>query len=328
MTTQRKRLLFIHTGGTIVMQGRPGPLAPALEDVLSYVRGLERLVTVEGVSLCNIDSTDMTPDHWESIAETVAEHRGGFDGFVVLHGTDTMAYSASAVSYMLENLDAPVVFTGSQRPIADLRTDARMNLVHASICATLDLPEVGIYFGRQLLRGNRTTKVSVESYSAYSSPSLPALVEMGVSATLPTPCRRPQGDFRLQRGFERDVAVLTVFPGMPADTLQRVVDAGSKAVVLRAFGAGNLPLAGWPKAIEQAPVPVIITTQCLQGAVELGRYAGSDAARSAGALSAAAMTLEATLTKTMFLMAQPGDFATAWSQDIAGECSTAETIEA
>ena len=314
-----KRLLFVHTGGTIVMQGRPGPLEPVLQDVMSYVRGLEELVEVEGVSLCNIDSTDMIPDHWESMASVVASRRDEFDGFVVLHGTDTMAYSASAVSYLLEGLDRPVVFTGSQRPIADLRTDARLNLVHASICATLDVPEVGIYFGDHLFRGNRTTKVSVQSYSAYASPSLPALVEMGVDVTWPTPCRRPSGPFRLRSGFARDVAVLTVFPGMSASTLRRVVDGGAQAVVLRAFGAGNLPLDGWPEAIAEAGVPVVVSTQCLHGAVELGRYAGSKAAMDAGALSAGALTLEATLTKTMFLLAQPGDFRTMWGHDLAGE---------
>lgn len=322
-----KRLLFVHTGGTIVMAGRPGPLEPVLQDVMSYVRGLEELVEVEGLSLCNIDSTDMTPDHWESIAETVEAQRERFDGFVVLHGTDTMAYSASAVSYLLDGLDRPVVFTGSQRPIADIRTDARMNLVHASICATLDVPEVGIYFGDHLFRGNRTTKTSVQSYSAYGSPSLPPLIEMGVDITRPTPCRRPKRAFRRRTGFDRDVAVLTVFPGMSADTLRRVVDVGARAVVLRAFGAGNLPLDGWPEAIAEVEVPVVVSTQCLHGAVELGRYAGSQAALEAGALSAGAMTLEATLTKTMFLLAQSTPFRQGWSQDLAGEVFTELTFE-
>jgi L-asparaginase len=319
----KPRLLFVHTGGTIVMKGDHGPLQPVLQDVLSYARGLEELVEVEGLSLCNVDSSDMTPEHWELIAGTVAEHRGDFDGFVILHGTDTMAYSASAVSYLLHQLDRPVVFTGSQRPIADLRTDARLNLVHASICATLDVPEVGIYFGDHLFRGNRTTKVSVQSYNAYASPSLPALVEMGVDVAMPTTCRRPKGRFQLRRGFERDVAVLTVFPGMPADTLRRVVDAGARAVVLSAFGAGNLPLDGWPEAIAESGVPIIVGTQCLHGTVELGRYAGSKAALDAGALSAGNLTQEATLTKTMFLLAQDVDFRAGWAMDLAGELSGA-----
>lgn len=322
----RKRLLFLHTGGTLGMapQGDPGPLAPSAyaDNVLPFVRGLERLVDIQGTALCNIDSSDMTPTHWESMAAVVAEHLDAYDGFVVLHGTDTMAYSASAMSLLLHNLPKPVVLTGSQRPIAELRTDARMNLIHAAICATLDVPEVGLYFGDHLFRGNRTTKTSVQSYDAYTSPALDPLVEMGMDVHFPIAARTPSGPFVLRRGFDPAVSVLTLFPGMDASQLDRQVEGGARAVILQAFGAGNVPLRDWPVAIERAVnagVHVILATQCLYGGVELGRYEASAAALKSGALGAGQLTLEACLTKAMFLLAQPVDFRDAWTRDWAGE---------
>ena len=323
----RKRLLFLHTGGTLGMKGDPGPLAPAHYDstVMPFVRGLDELADIEHAYLCNIDSSDMAPQHWQEMARTIAGGLDDFDGFVVLHGTDTMAYSASALSYLLQDLPKPVVFTGAQRPLAHLRSDGRQNLVHAAICATLDVPEVGLFFSRRLTRGNRTTKTSVHSYDAYRSPGLASLVKMGVDIAYPTPARRPKGPFRLRSGFDERVAVLHLFPHIPARTLDALVDDGVRAVLLLAFGAGNLPLQGWPQAIEratQAGVAVIVGTQCLDGGAELGRYAGSAAARDAGALVAGAMTVEGALTKAMFLLGQskdPQEFRLSWPVNLAGE---------
>lgn len=325
----RKRLLFLHTGGTLgmVSQGNPGPLAPSAyaENVLPFVRGLEELVHIEGLVLCNLDSSDMSPPLWERLAQTIAQNLGDYDGFVVLHGTDTMAYTAAALSYLLHNLPRPVVLTGSQRPIAELRTDARNNLIHASICATLDLPEVGVWFNDALLRGNRCTKVSVQSYDAFASPSLPPLVRMGSDMLTITPPRRPTGPFALRSGFERRVEVLWLTPGGQPTLLDLAVQAGARAVVLIAFGSGNVPLHAWPEAIARATaagVAVVLCTQCLDGAVDLGRYAGSSAAAQAGALSGHALTVEAALTRLMFLLGQGLDLAglrAVWEEDLAGE---------
>ncbi|MCB9742593.1 MAG: asparaginase [Alphaproteobacteria bacterium] len=328
----RKRLLFIHTGGTLGMtpQGNPGPLAPSeyAENVLPFVRGLDELVEIEGVGVSNIDSSDMTPDLWEAIARRVAQGMERYDGFVIIHGTDTMAFTASALSYLLQDLPRPVVLTGSQRPVAALRGDARQNLIHASICATLDIPEVGIWFDDALLRGNRATKVSVTSYRAFASPGLAPLVRMGVDEEFPTPARRPRGRFTLRSGFSTKVVPLALYPGAPAKLLDLIVDMNATGILLQGFGAGNVPLDGWPAAIRRATdagVPVVITTQCLEGAVDLGAYAGSAAAKDAGALSAGPMTYEAALTKTMFLLGQgldPEGFRAAWSLDLAGERET------
>jgi L-asparaginase len=325
----RKRLLFIHTGGTLGMlpEGGPGALAPSsyAENLLPYVRGLGERVDIVGEVFSNIDSTDMDPSHWEGLARLISDRMDDFDGFLVLHGTDTMAYTASALSFMLQNLPKPVVLTGSQRPVAELRTDARTNLIHSALCATLDIPEVTLFFGTHLFRGNCATKVSIQSYEAFNSPNREPLIEMGVDIQRHSPSLRPQGDFQFVEGFSRKVMVLYMFPGIRAGQLRAAVDAGAEGVVLLGFGAGNVPLEGWPRAIAEASeagVPVVLRSQSLQGDVILGRYQGGAAAKAAGALSARTMTVESAIVKSMFLLNKSrdlADFREAWRHSIAGE---------
>jgi L-asparaginase len=321
-------VLFLYTGGTLGMLRRePGPLAPShvAEDVLPYVRGLEREVDVEGEQLCNLDSSDMGPIHWEKLGATIAARMDSFDGFVVLHGTDTMAWTACALSFLLRDLPKPVVLTGAQRPIAFVRTDARLNLVHSALCAGMDVPEVGIYFGRWLFRGNRATKTSIQSYDAFESPDLPPLVEMGVEVLLRTPARRPSAPFRAVPGFAEDVGVLDVVPGSTPRLLTAAVGAGARGLVVRGFGAGNVPRHGWPSAIRaavDAGVPVVLQSQCLRGTVDLDAYEGGRAALDAGAMASGAMTTEAATVKLMHLLAQAltGDeLRRAYAADLAGE---------
>lgn len=308
-------------------EGNPGPLAPSAyaENLLPYVRGLEERVEIVGEVFSNLDSTDMQPSHWEGLAKHIADRIDDFDGFLVLHGTDTMAYTASALSFMLQNLPKPVVLTGSQRPVAELRTDARTNLIHSALCATLDIPEVSLFFGTHLFRGNCATKVSIQSYEAFNSPNMDPLIEMGVDIQRHSPSLRPSGDFRLVSGFSRRVMVLYMFPGIRAGQLRAAVQAGAEGVVLLGFGAGNVPLDGWPQAIAEAVeagVPVVLRSQSLQGDVVLGRYQGGAAAKAAGALSARTMTVESAIVKSMFLLNKSRDiqdFREAWRQSIAGE---------
>ena len=225
-------------------EGDPGPLAPSsyAENLLPYVRGLGERVDIVGEVYSNIDSTDMEPSHWEGLARLISDRMDDFDGFLVLHGTDTMAYTASALSFMLQNLPKPVVLTGSQRPVAELRTDARTNLIHSALCATLDIPEVTLFFGTHLFRGNCSTKVSIQSYEAFNSPNVDPLIEMGVDIQRHSPSLRPQGEFRFVEGFSRKVMVLYMFPGIRAGQLRAAVDAGA-GVVRRPGHDGSSPAA-------------------------------------------------------------------------------------
>ncbi|MEQ1854663.1 MAG: asparaginase [Chthoniobacteraceae bacterium] len=325
------RVLFLYTGGTLGMRSEnPGPLAPHLlaEDILAYLRGLEREVHIEAELLCNLDSSDLTPAHWTLLAGTVASRLGEFDGFVIVHGTDTMAWTASALSFLLRGLDRPVVLTGAQRPIALVRTDARTNLIHAALCAGMAIPEVCICFGRWLFRGNRATKTSIESYEAFESPDLPPLLEMGVEVRATTPPLEVPGPFQLRQGFDERVAVLQVTPGSSPVVLDSFVAGGGRGVVLRGFGSGNVPRNGWPDAIRRATdqgVAVAIHSQCLRGTVDLRAYEGGRAALDAGGLPTGSMTMEAATVKLMHLLAQPlaaDSLRAAYATDLAGEGSS------
>lgn len=306
-------------------KGPPLAPSPVAEDLIPFVRGLQEEVEVEGHLLFNLDSSDMGPAHWQRVAAAIAERIDRYDGFVVVHGTDTMAWTACALSYTLQGLDRPVVITGAQRPIAMVRTDASDNLVNSALCAAMDVPEVGIFFGRSLFRGNRATKTSIQSYDAFESPDLPPLVEMGLEVLTRTPARRPKGPFAPVFGFEGDVAVLDVVPGSAPRLLAASVAAGAKGVVLRGFGSGNVPQQGWPAAIREvvdAGVPVALRSQCLRGTVDLGAYEGGRAALDAGAMATGSMTLEAATVKLMHLLAQglDGDaLRAAYGADLAGE---------
>lgn len=326
-----RRILFLATGGTFGMSRRRGnaPLEPVAADRadLSFLDPLRDLAHIDARAVVSIDSSDMTPELWCQLAGIIYAEIDAYDGFVILHGTDTMAYTATALSFMLKNLPRPVILTGSQRPMAELRSDADANLVHSTHCAALDLPEVGIYFGEALFRGNRATKGSVQSYSAFSSPNHPPLVEMGVDIVARSLPLRPQGPFELQPGFCVDVAALSVFPGQQARVVDQLVAGGARGVVLRGFGEGNLPQRGWPEAVERAVlagVPVVVGTQCAAGRVTPGRYRNSALLRDAGATFSADMTHEAAVVKTMWLLGQGVDepeFKRRFLQPVAGECS-------
>ena len=326
----RPRLLFLHTGGTLGMTASsPGPLAPAHYDktFLPFVPGLAEVAEIDGRVVCNLDSTDMTPGLWEALGSEITEAMDAYDGFVVLHGTDTMAWTAAALSFMLRGLPKPVIVTGSQRPIAMLRSDARSNLIHSTICATLPIPEVGVFFGSHLLRGNRARKMSIASYDAFESPNHPPLVTMGVDVRRGPTLPAPTTDFHLARGFSTDVAVLTPFPGMGPTMLRAAADAGARAILIRAFGDGNLPLAGWPEATRKVVdrgISVVVTTQCAEGGVEPGRYENSAAMHAAGACFAGDMTDETATVKLMWLLGQGAgaeEIRDRLLQPLAGECS-------
>ncbi len=324
---KQRSVLLIFTGGTISMGENPDTQALAPLDssqVLSYIPELEMLhVNISSVSFAPlIDSSDMQPAEWARIAETVREHYDAFDGFVVLHGTDTMAYSASAVSFMLENLAKPIIFTGSQLPVGVLRSDAKENLITAiELAAAKDefgrsrVPEVCLFFEDKLMRGNRTTKRNTEAFNAFASFNYPELAKTGVhikydvNAICRTDAQQP---FAIQTKMDTNIAILKLFPGINEATVKAILSIENlRAVVLESFGAGNAPSSEWfyrllKHAIDQGIVIVNIT-QCRAGGVEMGRYETSVNLQRAGVLSGHDMTLEAAVTKLMHLFGQTTD---------------------
>lgn len=338
--SDRSKVLIIYTGGTIGMMTDPrsGALkAMDLEHLEEHVPELERInVKLGAVSFEQpIDSSDMRPEGWVRIAKLIQQHYTDHDGFVVLHGSDTMAYTASALSYLLEGLNKPVILTGSQLPIGTIRTDGKENLLTAiEIAAAKEqgaplVSEVAVYFEYSLYRGNRTVKVHAERFEAFRSPNWPVLAEAGVhirydkQALLP----RRSGPLSVHERMDDHVGVIRLFPGIRAEWVEHALAMpGLRAAVLTTFGSGNGPTdAGFLAALRAARergVVLVNATQCVGGRVEQGRYVTSKAFVDMGVVSAHDMTVEAAVTKLMFLFGQGLSLeavAKAFTADICGE---------
>lgn len=307
-----KRLLLFHTGGTLGMSPFEGELRPGdlTKELFRYIPEAQDLADIEVRVMYNIDSSNVQIAHWQLLASEIEREVDRYDGFVIIHGTDTMVYTASALSFMLTNLPKPVIMTGAQRPISAIRTDAKSNLIGALELATYDIPEVGIYFDHRLFRGNRAKKLSIDDFNAFASPNFPVLAQVGLNIELRTELlRRPSGLFRVNREFSDQVVVLRIVPGMAPDLFDPLLDGPARAFVLEAFGAGNVPIA------EKSLVPFIeravskdkivaLASQSPSGAVDLGLYECGSRAAAAGAVSCADMTVEAAAVKLMFLLGQ------------------------
>jgi L-asparaginase len=342
METNRS-ILIIYTGGTIGMVNDPvtGSLVPIdFRHISSQVPELRRFgFTLETVTFDPvIDSSEVNPETWHRIASSIGENYNRFDGFVVLHGTDTMAYSASALSFMLQGLEKPVIFTGAQLPIGVLRTDGKENLITAiEIAAAREnglpvVPEVCIYFENKLLRGNRTIKYSAEHFNAFVSPNLPPLAEAGIQIRYnrniiryPT-VRRP---LTVSGNFETSVAVLQLFPGIRRETVHAIMaTAGVRGLILETYGTGNAPTVSWfldeLKSFISGGGMVLNVTQCQAGSVEMGLYETSAGLISAGVISGRDITTEAAVTKMMILLGSglpPERVASMLSRPLCGEMS-------
>ncbi|MEQ1500793.1 MAG: asparaginase [Myxococcota bacterium] len=320
-----RRVRLLHTGGTLGMTGSPLEPGAYAARLLDHVPELGRLARIEPRIVCNLDSSDVGPAEWTELARIVAEERSSFDGFVIVHGTDTMAFTASALAFALQNLDRPVVLTGAQRPLAALRTDARRNLADAVELATCDLPEVGICFDGLLLRGCRAVKADTRHYRAFASPGVEPLARLGTDVDVGAHVRRPTAPFACVPRFDPRVDVVFVAPGLSRQTLaHRLSDPTIRGVVLAAFGVGTIPDNGLSDVVRDAVergVEIVVTTQW-GGVVDLEVYRNSQALRDAGAIPGGEMRIEAAVPKLMYALASFPDRPTrrAWlARDAAGE---------
>jgi L-asparaginase len=314
-------VLIIDTGGTIGMvhDRETGSLVPIdFKHITKHVPELSKFgYDLQSVSFDPVkDSSNIDPDVWVKMAETIEINYNKFDGFIVLHGTDTMAYSASALSFMLENLAKPVIFTGSQLPIGLLRTDGRENLITAiEIAAAKEngkslVPEVCIYFDNELTRGNRTTKFSAEHFDAFNSPNYPPLAEVGLHLKYNfNQIRYPATNKKLivHKKFDNNVAILKLFPGLNRNLVNAVINTkGLKGLIIETFGSGNAPTYKWflddlKKFIAGGGI-IYNVTQCHGGSVEMGLYETSREMLAAGVVSGKDITSEASVTKLMHLL--------------------------
>lgn len=339
--TKKADILLIYTGGTIgmVKDFETGALkAFNFDELLQNIPELRLLEhKIDTFSFDRpIDSSNMKPDFWIRIAEIIEENYKTYDGFVVLHGSDTMSYSASALSFMFENLTKPVIFTGSQLPIGDLRTDAKENLITSIQIAGLQrhgkpvISEVGLYFEYKLYRANRTTKINAEHFQAFASPNYTPLVESGVhlsvnhDALWKSNHRRPT---KLHKQLDDRIALIKIFPGINRSLLEHIfAKEDLKGVILETYGSGNAPTEEWfvsllKRSIEKGIV-VVNVTQCIGGGVNMGQYETSTQLKKIGVVSGKDCTTEAAVVKLMYLLGQdlsPRVFKTIFETSLRGE---------
>lgn len=314
-----KKICIIYTGGTIGMISGENGYVPAEQDfkiTLSdikdlYKPGMPELDVIQFDPL--LDSSNMGIAEWNMISQTVADNYYLYDGFVVLHGTDTMSYSASAVAFMLENLQKPVIFTGSQIPLCEIRSDGYNNIVSSVLIAAEGVvKEVCVYFDGILMRGCRSKKTSSNHFSAFESPNFENLADVGITIDYKQTAGtlQPSGDFSLTKFKEIPVGIIKIFPGIQIKTFESIMTEKLKGVVLETFGAGNIPSASSGELIPiidrayKNGTLIVVCSQCVQGAVSLGTYETSRSLRDIGAINGCDMTVEAAMTKLIYLFSK------------------------
>ena len=335
----KKRVLIIYTGGTIGMKKNDKGYAPvsgflseAISSISDMKSDLAPMWDLHEMSPL-LDSSDITVKEWNKIAQVIFDNYEDYDGFVVLHGTDTMAYTASALSFMLDGLDKPVVLTGSQIPLSEIRSDGRDNLVTSLLIAAEGIVrEVCLYFSGKLLRGNRAVKMSADRLVAFDSPNYPHLADVGITIKYNTAAIRKYKSDKLviQPFSDVPIGVLKVFPGIQFGLFESIMTKKLSGIVLETFGAGNIPSNGGElipiisKAFESGSV-ITVCSQCPSGTVTLGAYETSSALKSAGAVSGMDMTTEAAVAKLYYLFSlgiSVDEIKEKMEQNLRGELSS------
>lgn len=316
-----KRIYIAYTGGTIGMQKTdhgyaptPGFLTEKVRANLEFQRAeMPEFEIFEYKDL--MDSANMSPDDWQIIADDIHSRYDEFDGFVILHGTDTMAFTASALSFMFEGLGKPVIITGSQIPFAELRSDGQQNLLNALyLAANYPIAEVSLFFNNRLFRGNRSTKVHADGFNAFGSPNLSPLLEAGIHIE-PNKGVAPlvqKGKLQVHPITPQPIGVVTLYPGISAEVIRNILQQPVKALILLSFGVGNAPEE--PEILQlfaeakRREILIVNLTQCLQGKVNMAGYATGNALSQVGVISGHDMTTEAALAKLHFLLSQDLSF--------------------
>ena len=343
--TKVPEILLIYTGGTIGMIKDYETNALRAFDFKSLYDKIPELnqlqCNIEAISFNKpIDSSNMNTNYWVDIVEIIENNYDTKDGFVVLTGSDTMSYTSSAISFMIENLAKPIIFTGSQLPIGDLRTDAKENLITAvQIAASIDentnestIKEVGLYFEYKLYRANRTTKINAEHFEAFTSPNYPPLVESGVHLKFNENLSYPKGNrskLKIRKKLESAIVILKLFPGITKNTVKSILNIPNiKGVILETYGSGNAPTEKWfinlLKETLQKGVHIVDVTQCVGGSVILGHYETSVQLEKIGLISGKDITTESAVAKLMYLLGEKipaKDFKVVFETPLRGEMS-------
>ena len=335
----KKRIYVAYTGGTIGMQPSDHGYIPVAGFLANTVRNMPEFHRPEMPEFVIheydtlIDSSDMTPAHWMQIATDIQSHYQEYDGFIILHGTDTMAFTASALSFIFKDLKKPVIVTGSQIPLAQLRSDGQTNLLNALyIAANYPIAEVTLFFNNKLLRGNRSRKTDADGFDAFTSPNFPVLLEAGINIELKNGIIvEPQNhDLEIQEITPQPVGVITLYPGISELVLRNTLQQPVKALILLSYGVGNAPqntaVLNELKAASDNEILVVNCTQCVHGKVNMQGYATGHALQDVGVVSGMDMTPEAALAKLHYLLSCGAGFADARmmvNRDLKGELSEA-----
>ncbi len=305
------KILILFCGGTLVMEEDEDgtlivpPKERAIQNLLNIEPKLSHVAELHVAYIDNIDSTNIDPGHWDMMADVIANNYDEFDGFVITHGTDTMAYTASALSYILQNLGKPVILTGAQIPGGKIETDARRNLINAIRVAQEDIAGVMIVFDEEIILGSRASKVSESRLKAFETVNWDVLGEIRIDIRFSDDRKhRHSGKLTLKKGFEPRIAVITLIPGTPVSILKDVLASGIKGLVLVGFGTGNIayPYLEAIAMARQLRIPVVVTTQCREGATMMHLYDVGRQALKLGAIEAYDMSLESIVTKLMWAL--------------------------